>query len=603
MKTLRALRASEKDFLPVSLEDARGRGWDSLDFVCVTGDAYIDHPSFGIAVISRALEAAGFRVGVIARPDFRSAADFRRLGRPRLGFLVTAGNIDSMGSNYTAAQKPRRDDAYAPGGRGGGRPDRASIVYAARAREAYKGVPVILGGLEASLRRLSHYDYWDNKVRRSILLDAKADLLVYGMGEAQILEIAARLAARASGPESGGEELRSFLAGIPGTVYAASSLPAGWEGIALPSFEEVSVSPRVYAQSFALQYANTSPRSQALAESYGEGDFRRFVIQEPPAPPLSQSEFDRVSGLPYARTYHPVYEAEGGVPAIEEVKFSLISSRGCFGSCSFCALTFHQGRIVQARSHESLIQEAQALTKMPDFKGYIHDVGGPTANFRGPACAKQEAGDFCSHRECLFPQPCKNLKTSHRDYSLLLKKLRDLPGVKKVFIRSGLRFDYLMADAASGGGDTFFRELCEHHISGQLKVAPEHISAGVLFLMGKPGHSVYRAFEKKYADINARLGKKQYLVPYFISGPPGSSLTEAVELAEYFRDRRFIPEQVQDFYPTPGTLAACMYHTGIDPRTGQPVFVPKTPREKALQRALMQYKNPKNHALVREALR
>ncbi|MDR1315793.1 MAG: YgiQ family radical SAM protein [Spirochaetales bacterium] len=581
-----------KEFLPVCEEDMRRRGWQQCDFVCVTADAYVDHPSFGIAIISRLLEAEGYKVGLISRPDWKSPAGWKRLGRPRLAFLITAGNIDSMVSNYTVARKPRRGDVYAPGGKSGGRPDRACIVYTARAREAYKGVPVILGGLEASLRRLSHYDFWDDRVRRSVLLDAKADILVYGMGEYQILEIAKRLSAS----RRGGQE--ADLSGIPGTVYAAPRLSKDWNGILLPSFEEVSSSPARFAESFKIQYANTDPvRGLPLAEPCAGGS--RFVIQNPPAPPLSRGEFDRVYELPYTRTYHPLYEAEGGVPAISEVKFSLTSCRGCFGSCSFCALSFHQGRVVSSRSRESLLREAREMSADPAFKGYIHDVGGPTANFRAPACGRQTVQGACPGRECLFPKPCKNLRVDHSDYLALLRELGALPKVKKVFIRSGIRFDYLMEDS----DESFFRELCEHHISGQLKVAPEHISPKVLAAMGKPEHSVYRKFEKKYAAMNARLGKKQYLVPYFISGHPGCDLAAAIELAEYFRDRHFTPQQVQDFYPTPGTLAACMYYTEIDPRTGKKIFVPKSYREKAMQRALMQYKNPKNRALVIEALR
>jgi uncharacterized radical SAM protein YgiQ len=538
------------------------------------------------------LEAEGYKVGLISRPDRKSPADWKRLGIPRLAFLITAGNIDSMVSNYTVARKPRREDVYAPGGKSGGRPDRACIVYTTRAREAYKGVPVILGGLEASLRRLSHYDFWDNRVRRSLLLDAKADILVYGMGESQILEIAKRLSAS----RRGGQD--ADLSGIPGTVYAAPQLPKDWNGILLPSFEEVSASPARFAESFKIQYAHTDPvRGLPLAEPCAGGS--RFVIQNPPAPPLSRKEFDRVYELPYTRTYHPSYEAEGGVPAISEVKFSLTSCRGCFGSCSFCALSFHQGRVVSSRSRESLLKEAREMSADPAFKGYIHDVGGPTANFRAPACKQQIEKGACPGRECLFPKPCKNLRVDHSDYLALLRELRALPKVKKVFIRSGIRFDYLMEDS----DESFFHELCEHHISGQLKVAPEHISPKVLAAMGKPEHSVYRRFEKKYAAINARLGKKQYLVPYFISGHPGSDLSAAIDLAEYFRDRHFTPQQVQDFYPTPGTLAACMYYTEMDPRTGKKIFVPKSYREKAMQRALMQYKNPKNRALVIEALR
>jgi uncharacterized radical SAM protein YgiQ len=575
------------EFLPVSRDDIAARGWDGVDFVCVTGDSYVDHPSFGIAVVSRILEAEGFRVGILAQPDWRSPVDFKRFGRPRLGFLITAGNIDSMVANYSAAKKPRREDSYSPGGKAGLRPDRASIVYAVRAREAYKGVPIILGGLEASLRRLAHYDYWDDKVRRSVLLDAKADLLVYGMGESQVREVARRLAEAA---------YTADLSGIPGTVRAVSDLPEGWDGIILPPFEKTVGDRKTYAESFNLQYGNTDPFSgRPLAEPYGAG---RWVIQSPPAGPISTEEFDRVYELPYTRTYHPAYEAAGGVPSILEVKFSLTSSRGCFGSCSFCSLTYHQGRIVRGRSRESLVREARDLTELPGFKGYIHDVGGPTANFRGPACAKQMKSGSCPDKECLFPGPCKNLRVDHSDYLLLLRELRSLPKIKKVFIRSGIRYDYLMADPK----EEFFLELCEHHVSGQLKVAPEHVGDRVLSVMGKPPLGVYTRFEKRFREINASLGKKQYLVPYFISSHPGSDLAAAVELAEYFKERRFIPEQVQDFYPTPGTLATCMYHTGIDPRTGKTVYVPKTPREKAMQRALMQFHNPKNADLVREAL-
>lgn len=586
------------DFLPVSRKDMEARGWDRLDFVCVTGDAYVDHPSFGVAIVSRLLEAEGYRVGVIAQPDWRSPADFKRLGRPRLAFLVTAGNIDSMVSNYAVSGKPRKEDVYSAGGKAGLRPDRASIVYSVRAREAYKGVPIVLGGLEASLRRLAHYDYWENKVRRSVLLDAKADLVVYGMGERQILDIARRLSAAAEEVRPGGGEARrigEILSGIPGTVESASSLPPGFRGIVLPTYEETAADPDAFAKSFKIQYDNTDPfRSLPLAEPAGG----RFVLQNPPAEPLSPEELDRVYGLPYARTYHPMYEGDGGVPSIREVRFSIASSRGCFGACTFCSLTFHQGRIVRGRSRKSIVEEAEALSRLPDFKGYIHDVGGPTANFRSPACAKQLESGACPDRQCLFPGPCRNLVVDHSEYLGILRELRALPRVKKVFIRSGIRFDYLAADPDS----TFFEELCEHHVSGQLKVAPEHVADRVLAAMGKPRADVYRTFEKRYREINDRLGKKQYLVPYFISSHPGSDLAAAIELAEYLRDRKFIPEQVQDFYPTPGTLATCMYHTGVDPRTGKSVYVPKSHREKAMQRALLQYRNPKNHDLVREAL-
>ena len=577
-------------FLPVTREEMDGRGWDRVDFVCVTGDAYVDHPSFGIAIISRLLESQGFRVAVLSQPDWKSREDFTRFGRPRLGFLITAGNVDSMVNGYAVSGRPRDRDVYSPGGRPRRRPDRASIVYAVRAREAYKGVPIILGGLEASLRRLAHYDYWDNKVRRSILLDAKADLVVYGMGEIQVAEIAARLAA--------GDPVGT-ITGVPGTVYATSAPPDPTHTVVLPAFEEVRSDQARFAESFRLQYANTDPiTGRRLAEPYGEGGGIRWVVQNPPAKPLAGQALDAVYELPYARDYHPMYREEGGVPAIEEVKFSLVSSRGCFGSCAFCALTFHQGRHVSGRSHESIAREAVVLTQDAGFKGYIHDVGGPTANFRFAACARQEQHGACAHRECLAPEPCPRLRVDHSDYLTLLRGLRKLPGVKKVFVRSGIRFDYLLADPDR----SFLTELCEHHVSGQLKVAPEHVSARVLQIMGKPRHGVYREFESAFVAENRRLGRKQYLVPYFISSHPGSDLAAAIELAEYFRDHKFIPEQVQDFYPTPGTLATCMYHTGVDPRTGEAVYVARTPHEKAMQRALMHYRNPRNHRLVHEAL-
>ncbi len=585
-----SIRSSTLQFLPISRAEMEERGWDQLDFLCITGDAYVDHPSFGIAIISRILEAEGFRVGILAQPDYRSVDDFRRFGKPRLGFLITAGNLDSMVSNYTVARKPRKEDAYSPGGKGGRRPDRASIVYAVRAREAYKGIPIILGGLEASLRRFAHYDYWDDRLRRSILLDAKADILVYGMGEQAILEIAQRLGKK--GPTAD-------LRGIPGTVYAVSEMSPDFSGVHLPSYRELLSDSKVYGESFKIQYRNSEPLAgKPLVELYEEGSIRRYVYQEPPARPLSTEELDRVYSLPYTRNSHPAYTAAGGVPALQEVKFSLVSSRGCFGGCSFCALTFHQGRIVQSRSHESLLREARELIQLPDFKGYIHDVGGPTANFRHPACDKQIRSGTCMDKLCLFPRPCRNLKVDHSDYLELLRKLRSLAGVKKVFVRSGIRYDYLLADP----DQTFFRELCQYHVSGQLKVAPEHVHPRVLEAMGKPSLEVYRKFETEYFRINRELGKEQYLVPYFISSHPGSDLAAAIELAEYFRDHRFIPEQVQDFYPTPGTLSTCMYYTGIDPRTGEEIYVPRTYHEKALQRALLQYRNPRNHALVIEAL-
>lgn len=582
--------ASLPEFLPVSREEMDRRSWDRVDFALVTGDAYVDHPSFGAALISRLLESRGYRVGIIAQPDWKSPEPFKALGRPRLGFLITAGNIDSMVARYTAAKKPRSNDAYSPGGKAGLRPERASIVYAVRAREAYKNVPIILGGLEASLRRLSHYDYWQDKVRRSVLLDSKADLLLYGMAERALLETAERLASGV--PVTEITDVRGTVRpGAPGEDPA--SIP---EAIELPPFETVSENLRAFAESFALQYRNTDPFIAKPLVERAEG---RFVVQNPPAYPLPAEELDAVYALPYARAWHPMYDVSGGVPGIEEVKWSLTSSRGCFGGCSFCSLTFHQGRIVQARSAHSIVSEARTFTADPAFKGYIHDVGGPTANFRRPACEKQLTRGACADRQCLFPEPCRKLTVDHREYLSLLRELRSLPGVKKVFIRSGIRFDYLMADPDG----TFFRELCEHHVSGQLKVAPEHVSSNVLEAMGKPAHRVYRRFTETYERLNRELGKNQYLVPYLISGHPGSDLAAAIELAEYLREIRFTPEQVQDFYPTPGTVSTCMYHTGLDPRTMKPIYVPRSPREKAMQRALLQYRRPENRVLVIEALK
>ena len=579
---------NERQFLPVCRDDMAKRGWDEVDFICVTGDAYVDHPSFGTAVISRLLEAEGYKVGIIARPNWKNADDFRALGKPRLAFLISSGCVDSMVANYTVSHKPRRQDAYAPGGVGGGRPDRACIAYAARAKEAFKGVKVFLGGLEASLRRFAHYDFWSDTVRRSILLDAKADGLMYGMGEHQAVELAHCL--------NVGEDFSQ----IRGMTVASSSLPENWKGIVLPDFEESSASKEVYAKSFQIQYQNTDPfQAKPLAECYTMGNAKRYVIQNPPAHIVSTEEFDRVYELPYVRTYHPMYEKDGGVPSIKEVRFSVISNRGCYGSCSFCALTFHQGRIMQARSHESLIREVKELTTYPDFKGYIHDVGGPTANFRAPACSHQLKRGACSQKECLFPEPCKQLEVSHMDYLELLRKLRALDGIKKIFVRSGLRYDYLIYDKDK----TFFNELCEHHISGQLKVAPEHVDDTVLAAMGKPKYSLYEKFEKEYKSINERLGKKQHLVPYFISSHPGSTLESAIKLAQVFKKNRFIPEQVQDYYPTPGTIATCMYYTEIDPRNGKKIFVAKKQREKSMQRALLQFNDPKNRKLVIEALK
>lgn len=575
-------------FLPICRQDMKDRGWDGVDFVYVSGDAYVDHPSFGHAIITRLLEAHGFKVGIIAQPDWKKKESIMEYGEPRLGFLVSAGNMDSMVNHYSVSKKKRKTDAYTPGGVMGKRPDYAVTVYGNLIRQVYKKTPVILGGIEASLRRLAHYDYWSDKLKRSVLLDSGADLISYGMGEKSILEIAEAL--------DSGIEIKD-LTYIDGTVCKVENLNSVYDEIRLPSYEKLQADKLNYARSFYTQYCNTDPfTGKRLVEQYSD---HLYVVQNPPAKPLSQEEMDAVYAYPYMRTYHPSYDAIGKVPAIEEVKFSLISNRGCFGGCSFCALTFHQGRIIQTRSHESLVDEAKLFVEDKDFKGYIHDVGGPTANFRAPACGKQLTKGACKEKQCLFPQPCKNLRADHRDYLALLRELRSIPKVKKVFIRSGIRFDYVMADP----DDTFFRELCEHHVSGQLKVAPEHIAGPVLEKMGKPEHGVYDAFAKKYKKINEQIGKKQYLVPYLMSSHPGSTMKEAVELAEYLRDLHYMPEQVQDFYPTPSTLSTCMYYTGVDPRNMKPVYVPVNPHEKAMQRALIQYRNPKNYGLVIEALR
>lgn len=575
-------------FLPVSRKDMEVRGIEELDFVYVSGDAYVDHPSFGPAVITRILDAHGYKVGIIAQPDWKDEGSITVLGRPRLGFLVSSGNMDSMVNHYFVSKKRRPSDAYTPGGEAGRRPDHAVVVYSNLIRRTYKDVPIILGGIEASLRRLAHYDYWTDSFKRSVLLDSQADLISYGMGEKSILEIADAL-------ESGiAVQDITFIAG---TVYKTKDVSGVYDSIALPSFQEMKEKKEVYAKSFRIQYENTDPcTGKTLTEAYPNGV---YVVQNPPQPVLSTEEMDAVYELPYMRTWHPSYEEAGGVPAIAEIKFSLISNRGCFGGCSFCALTFHQGRTVQVRSHESLLAEAKKIIREPDFKGYIHDVGGPTANFRHPSCEKQLTKGVCKDRQCLFPSPCPALKADHSDYLSLLRKLRALPGVKKVFIRSGLRFDYLLADK----DDTFFRELVEYHISGQLKVAPEHISDAVLCKMGKPENAVYERFSAKYKALNHKLGKKQFLVPYLMSSHPGSTLKEAVELAEYLRDLGYMPEQVQDFYPTPSTISTVMYYTGLDPRDGREVYVCRNPHEKAMQRALIQYRNPKNYELVREALK
>ena len=553
----------------------------------VIGDAYVDHPSFGHAIISRVLKAHGYSVGIISQPDWKKEDSIDVFGEPRLAFFVSAGNMDSMVNHYTVSKKRRGTDAYSPGGAMGRRPDYATIVYCNLIRKRYKKTPLIIGGIEASLRRLAHYDYWSDKVRRSILLDSGADLISYGMGERSVVEIAEAL--------DSGIAVQD-LTFVDGTVYKTRKREEIYDAIALPSFERVSCDRRAYAESFSVQYKNTDPYAgKRLFETY---DDRLFVVQNPPAKPLSQIEMDDVYALPYMCAYHPSYEKEGGVPALSEVKFSLVSSRGCFGGCSFCALTFHQGRILQARSHASILEEARRLTREPGFKGYIHDVGGPTANFRMPSCEKQLSSGVCADRQCLFPSPCKNLTVDHSDYLELLRKLRSLPGVKKVFIRSGIRFDYLLREQ----DDSFLRELCAHHVSGQLKVAPEHISDTVLAKMGKPPAEVYRRFERAYQKTNERLGKKQYLVPYLMSSHPGSTLKEAVELAEFIRDLGYMPQQVQDFYPTPSTVSTCMYHTGYDPRTMERVYTAVHPHEKAMQRALIQYRDPKNYELVREAL-
>lgn len=574
------------NFLPISKEDMKTRGWDQLDFVLVSGDAYVDHPSFGPAVIGRILENRGYKVGIIAQPKWDTTEGFKVLGKPRLGFLVTSGNIDSMVNHYSVGKKRRKDDLYSPGGKGGYRPDRATMIYSHRIKEAFSDVPIILGGIEASLRRFAHYDYWDNKVRRSILLDAKADLIVYGMGERQIVEIAEAL-------ESGLPV--SEITFVKGTVYKTKDKGRAYQPIFLPHYDEILESKKKYAESFMYQYNNMdSIVGKPLVEPY-----RNFyVVQNPPHEPMTQAELDNIYSLPYVRTYHPIYEKQGGIPAIKEVKFSLISNRGCFGNCNFCAITFHQGRVVQSRSHQSILSEAEKIVWDPEFKGYIHDVGGPTANFRHKACKKQEKHGVCKDKQCLFPNPCSQLKIDHKDYLKLLKKLRELPNVKKVFIRSGLRYDYLIHDK----NDEFFKELCKNHVSGQLKVAPEHISDQVLKTMGKPSKEVYEKFVNKYNKINKDLGLDQYLVPYLMSSHPGSTLWSAIELAEYLRDLGHMPEQVQDFYPTPGTLSTCIYYTEMDPRTMEPVYVPKTAHEKVMQRALIQYRKPQNYNLVYEAL-
>lgn len=575
------------DFLPISKKDMKKRGWEQCDFVYIIGDAYVDHSSFGHAIISRVLESRGYKVGIISQPDWTDKESITILGKPRLGFLVSGGNMDSMVNHYTVGKKHRKTDAYTPGGVVGKRPDYATIVYCNLIKQTYKKVPIIIGGIEASLRRLAHYDYWSNKVKHSILIDSGADILSYGMGEHSIVEIADAL--------NSGIDIKDITF-IKGTVYKTSTLDSVYDFIKLPDFNIISSDKRQYAKSFKIQYENTDPfTAKTLVEQYKE---KCFVVQNPPALPLTTMEMDDIYALNYMRDYHPVYKKQGGVPALSEVKFSITSNRGCFGGCNFCALTFHQGRIVQVRSHESILQEAMMMTKEPDFKGYIHDVGGPTANFRRTSCDKQLTHGVCMGKQCLFPKPCANLTVEHTDYISLLRKLRKLPNVKKVFIRSGIRFDYCMADK----DDTFIKELCQHHISGQLRVAPEHISDNVLKLMGKPSSKVYKAFLKRYEAINQKTGKKQYVVPYLMSSHPGSTLKEAIELAEYIRDLGYMPEQVQDFYPTPSTISTCIYYTGVNPLTMEQVYTPVTYHEKAMQRALIQYKKPENYELVKEAL-
>lgn len=575
------------DFLPISKQDMDKRGWAQCDFVYVTGDAYVDHPSFGHAIISRTLEAFGYKVGIIAQPDWRDRNSVTSLGKPRLGFFVSAGNMDSMVNHYTVNKKKRRQDAYSPGGVSGLRPDYATVVYCNLIKQTYKDVPIIIGGVEASLRRLSHYDYWSDKVKRSVLIDSGADMISYGMGEHSVVEIADALNSGLS---------VSDITFVKGTVYKAKTTENLYDFIELPEFDRIAADKRAFAESFHIQYNNTDfVTAKTLVEKYKE---KLYVVQNPPAAPLTTDEMDRTYDLEYTREYHPVYKNRGGIPALSEVKFSLTSNRGCFGNCSFCSLSFHEGRVVQTRSHESIIKEAVKMTEDKEFKGYIHDVGGPTANFRHPSCTKQLTKGTCRNRQCLFPSPCPNMTVSHRDYLELLRKLRKLPRVKKVFIRSGIRFDYCMADK----DDTFLRELCEHHISGQLRTAPEHVSDRVLKLMGKPENRVYESFLKRYERINKKTGKEQYVVPYLMSSHPGSGLSEAVCLAEYVRDMGYIPEQVQDFYPTPGTVSTCMYYTELDPRTMEPVYVAKSAHEKSMQRALIQYKKPENYELVKEAL-
>ena len=574
-------------YLPINKEEMNKLSWGQPDFVFVSGDAYVDHSSFSTALIARVLESHGYKVAILPQPDWKNEDSIKEFGKPRLAFLVNAGNMDSMVNHYTVSKKRRKTDAYTPGGEIGKRPDYATIVYCNLIKRSYKDVPIIIGGIEASLRRLSHYDYWSDKLKRSILLDSGADLLLYGMGEHSIVEVADAL--------DNGLDIKDITF-IRGTVYKTRETENVYDGIRLPDYDDELNDKLNYAKSFAIQYRNTDPYSaKPLIEAYGE---KRYVVQNPPSYPLTMQEFDDVYELPFMRGYHPSYEKYGGVPALSEIKFSLTSNRGCFGGCSFCALTFHQGRIVQCRSHESLIREAKLMTNEPDFKGYIHDVGGPTANFRRAACDKQLKHGACVNKQCLFPKPCSNLKVDHSDYIQLLRKLRALPKVKKVFVRSGIRFDYVLADK----NDDFLNELCRYHISGQLRVAPEHISDTVLECMGKPKNDIYQEFIKRFDSVNKKYNMNQFLVPYLMSSHPGSGLNEAIQLSEYIRELGYMPEQVQDFYPTPSTISTCIYYTGVNPLTMKKVYVPKNPHEKAMQRALIQYRDPSNYELVKEAL-
>ena len=579
--------ADKREFLPVSQEDMEKRGWDECDFILVSADAYVDHPSFAAAIISRVLEKNGYKVGIIAQPDYNDPESVTVLNRPRYGFLVSGGNMDTMVSHYTVAKNKRTYDYCSPGGKMGYRPDRATIVYTKMIRRKYGNIPVIIGGIEASLRRMAHYDYWSDRVMKSILIDSNADLISYGMGERSVVEIADCL--------KSGLDIKDVTF-VRGTVYKTKNIDNVIDYIMLPSYENILNDKKKFAESFYIQYCNTSPQnSKTLIEPYAN----MYIVQNIPAEPLTTREMDSVYSLKYVGDYHPMYEEQGGIPAIKEVKFSVISGRGCFGGCSFCALTFHQGRTVQTRSHESIIAEATRLTWDKDFKGYINDISAPTANFRKPSCQKQLEHGVCKKRQCLFPKPCENMEVDHTDFITLLRKMRQIPGVKKVFIRSGIRFDYLLADPKA---DSLIKELCEHHISGQLKVAPEHVSDNVLRYMGKPRVHIYNEFIEKYKKANQQLGKPQYVVPYLMSSHPGSTLKDAIALAEYLREIKYSPEQVQDFYPTPSTISTCMYYTGIDPRTMQEVYVARSSQEKAMQRALIQFRNPKNYDLVHMAL-